>query len=193
MKFLKIIFYLLIGIILLLLVIAALVPDNITITTGTTIDAPSEKVYNNVVSLKNWKNWSPFEHDSTMTDTFSGPDSGVGATRIWKGKTIGEGKMTIVKAIPFTLIKNQLDFGPKGNATGTWTFSAVDSTHTKVTWSTHISGFSYPFERLLGTVLSPIMKPMFENGLADLKEYTETGKVTVKQPDSLNQTTSKHE
>ena len=186
MRSLKIIFYALIGIILLLLVIAALVPDNITITTNTTIKAKPEKIYHNIASLKLWKQWSPFEHDSTMVDSFSGPNSGVGATRTWEGKLIGTGKMTVEEATPYAHLTNQLDFNGKGNATGTWTFTPLDTTNTKVTWSTHIGGLKYPFERLLGVVLDPMMKPMFEQGLKDLKTYVETGKSVSIRQDTVN-------
>ncbi len=189
MKFFKILFVILTSVVVIVLVVAAFLPDNITITSSVEIKAPAAKVYGNVVSLKNWKNWSPFEHDSTMTDSFSGPDSGVGATREWKGKLIGEGKMTIVEAEPNTLIKNKLDFGPKGGAVGTWTFVASDSTLTQVTWSTNITGLRYPLERLLGVAIRSMMKPMFENGLKDLKEYTETGKITPKEIKPQNKTT----
>jgi ribosome-associated toxin RatA of RatAB toxin-antitoxin module len=187
MKTLRLIFFILTGIIVLTLVVAAFLPDNITITSSVEINAAPATVYGNVVTLKNWKNWSPFEHDSTMTDRFSGPDSGVGATRQWKGKKMGEGKMTIVEAKPFKLIKNKLDFGPKGGAEGTWKFIPLDSARTKVTWSTHITGLSYPAERLLGAAIRSMMKPMFDNGLKDLKQYTETGKVTPKETTSKKQ------
>ena len=182
MKSIKILFFILLGIITLVLLAAALAPDNVTITSQITINSKPEKVFNNIVSLKNWKNWSPFEHDSTMTDTFSGPESGVGATREWKGKKVGDGKMTIIEARKYSRIKNNLDFGIKGGATGTWTFFPVDSTKTHVKWSTHITGLKFPFERLMGLVLEPMMRPMFEDGLSDLKEYTETGKVSEKKP-----------
>ena len=177
MKAIKILFFVLLGIITLVLLSAAFAPDSVTITTEITINAKPESVFNNVASLKNWKNWSPFEHDSTIVDTFSGADTGVGSTRKWKGEIIGEGKMTVLEANKFTHIKNNLDFGTKGGATGTWTFNQADSTKTHVTWSTHITGLKFPFERLMGLILEPMMKPMFDDGLKDLKEYTETGKV----------------
>ncbi len=186
MKSLKVFFFILTGIIAVVLIIAAFIPDNITITTETTIYAKPEKVFNNVVSLKKWKNWSPFEHDSTMVDSFSGPDAGVGATRQWDGKIIGKGKMSVVEAKEFSLIKNKLEYSTKGSATGTWHFSSINATQTRVIWSTHITGLKYPFERLMGLAVKPMMKPMFEDGLADLKEYTETGKVAEKKPVQQN-------
>jgi ribosome-associated toxin RatA of RatAB toxin-antitoxin module len=185
MKSLKIFLFIIVGIIILVLLAATFAPNNVTITTSITIDAKPKQIYNNVVSLKNWKHWSPFEHDSTMTDKFSGPESGVGSTREWKGKAIGEGKMTVIEATEYTHIKNNLDFGTKGGATGTWTFNQADSTKTHVTWSTHITGLKFPFERLMGLILEPMMKPMFDDGLKDLKEYTETGKVDKKENKKL--------
>jgi len=138
-----------------------------------------------VVVLKNWKYWSPFEHDSTMADLFTGPDTGVGASRSWNGKVIGKGKISVIEAQPYTHIKNILDFGHKGNTTGNWTFSPEETTKTTVMWSTHIGNLSFPFERLLGKILKPMMKPMFDKGLKDLKKYTETGVSPVLQIDTL--------
>ena len=193
MKIYKIILYAILSLILLVLVVAALVPDNITITTNITIHSKPEKIYNNVASLKQWKHWSPFEHDSTMVDSFSGPNSGIGAARAWKGAVVGTGKMTVEEATPYSHITNQLDFDGKGNATGTWTFTPMDTTNTKVTWSTHIGGLKYPFERLIGTVLDPMMKPMFEQGLQDLKTYIETGKSVYTRQDTVNHNKLTHE
>jgi len=180
MKSLKIIFFSLLAIIAIVLVAAAFLPDNITITSNIIINTKPEKVYDNVVYLKKWKNWSPFEHDSTMSSKFSGPEAGVGSTREWSGEVIGAGKMTTVAANG-SHIKNRYDFGKKGGATGDWTFTTLDATKTKVIWSTHITGLKYPVERILGIFLNPLMKPMFDNGLKDLKEYTETGKITDKE------------
>ncbi len=187
MKILKIIVITLLTLMVLALIAAATAPDNITISSNITINAPASKIFRNVIVLKKWKLWSPFEHDSTMTDSFSGPDSGVGASRSWQGKIIGKGKMTIVEAEPYTHIKNHLDFGPKGDATGNWSFIPVDSAKTKVIWSTHIGGLTFPFERLLGKVLEPMMKPMFDKGLEDLKTYLETGKTAIGKADSTLQ------
>ncbi|RLD87752.1 MAG: hypothetical protein DRJ09_09675 [Bacteroidetes bacterium] len=65
--------------------------------------------------------------------------------------------MKIYKIIlyAFSYIKNQLDFDAKGNATGTWTFTLIDTTKTMATWSTHIDGLKYPFDRIIDRVLDP--------------------------------------
>ncbi len=187
MKIYKIILYALFSLVVVLLVVAALLPDNITITTTTNINSNPEYIYSQVVSLKKWKNWSPFEHDSTMVDSFFGPDSGVGAGRSWEGKVIGKGKMTIDEARPYSYIKNRLDYGTRGKATGTWTFTPIETTKTAVRWSTQIGGLKFPFERWMGLLVKPMMQPMFKEGLESLKYYIETSKSVSVYPDSLNQ------
>ncbi|PLX13275.1 MAG: hypothetical protein C0598_04090, partial [Marinilabiliales bacterium] len=97
-----------------------------------TIEASSVTVFRQVNSLKNWKNWSPFEADTTMINDFEG-DQGLGTSRHWVGDKAGEGKMTIVESEPYTKITNKLEFSDS-QGIGSWKFDQIGDS-VVVDWS----------------------------------------------------------
>lgn len=173
MKALKII-----GIILLLLIIAflvgaALIPKNFHVEATATIDRPAAVVFKQVNNFKNWSEWSPWEQaDPEMVSTYEGPVLGVGAAHVWTSETQGSGSQTITESVPYEVIKTNLDFMEQGKATSYFTFNEENST-TTVEWGMDTET-SYPFERVLFFFLKGMMEGMFEEGLANLKEVTES-------------------
>lgn len=173
MKALKVLGVIILVLIALFLIIPLFLADNVIIRSEKVIDAKPSTVFQQVNMLKNWKNWSPFEDDSTMIDTYEGPEAGVGAKRIWTGEMAGEGSLTIVKSEPFSLIQNKLEFGPDGSGgTGTWDFEETDE-GVKVNWSIQITDLKYPVERWYGLMSKSMMTPLMEQGLSTLKEVAE--------------------
>jgi hypothetical protein len=71
--------------------------DTYTVERTTTIDAPADEVYAQIVDFHNWRNWSPWDDiDPDLQRSYSGPDSGVGAGYSWSGnRKAGEGTMEI--------------------------------------------------------------------------------------------------
>ncbi len=159
-------------VIVLFLAIPIFLPDNVTIKSSTEINAPVHVVFLQVNTLKKRKAWSPFENDSTMKNTYSGPVKGVGAQRTWVSERLGKGHMAITNCIPDRLIETKLDFGTPGTVEGHWTF-ADNNGHTTVQWQLHILKLNYPLGRWVGTVLKKMMKPVLEKGLNHLKAVAE--------------------
>ncbi len=174
MKALRVLGVIILILIAIFLVIPFFLTDNVMITSEKVIDASPSTVFRQVNMLKNWKNWSPFEVDTTMVDTYEGPEAGVGAKRIWSGEKVGEGSLTIVESKPYSLIKTKLVFGPdEGGATGTWSFKEAEE-GVDVQWTIHITDLSYPFERWYGLMSKSVMLPLMEKGLDSLKKVAET-------------------
>ena len=67
--------------------------DTYTVTRSATIDAPPERVYEQIVDFHNWTNWSPWEDlDPELKRTYSGSESGKGAAYAWTGnRKVGQG------------------------------------------------------------------------------------------------------
>ncbi|MCB2207629.1 MAG: SRPBCC family protein [Bacteroidetes bacterium] len=173
MKALKVLGVIILVLIALFLIIPLFLADNVTISSEKEIDAKPATVFQQVNMLENWKNWSPFESDSTMVDTYEGPEAGVGAKRTWTGEMAGEGSLTIVKSEPYSLIQNKLAFGPGGSGgIGTWKFEDTEE-GVHVNWSIQITDLKYPVERWYGLMSKSMMTPLMEQGLATLKRVAE--------------------
>ncbi|NNC91823.1 MAG: SRPBCC family protein, partial [Acidimicrobiia bacterium] len=64
------------------------------------IEAEPADVYEKIVNLQRWESWSPWEGlDPGVAKSYTGPESGVGASYSWKGnRKVGEGNMKITDA-----------------------------------------------------------------------------------------------
>jgi hypothetical protein len=127
-----------VAIVALLIVIVATRPADFRVTRSARIGAPADLVFANVACLRKWEAWSPWARkDPNAKSTFSGPESGAGASMHWAGnKQVGEGRMTITDSRPTELIRIRLEFLKPFKATHTAEFnfkSAGDQT--EVTWS----------------------------------------------------------
>lgn len=178
-KFLK---FLLIAIIVLIvgILIAGLVmPNEVSVTRSTLINAPKEAVFEQMVKFRNWPHWSPFyELDTTATLTYSGEDGTAGSYYTWESKKddVGAGKMTN-KAVEGTKFDYDLNFIKPWESQAHGYFSATDSAGgTKATWSftTHMP---FPFNAMQ---LFPFMNmekmlgESFDKGLGKMKAYVES-------------------
>lgn len=68
------------------LALAASKPDNFDVARSETMKAPADKIFHYINDLHNWKQWSPWESpDVGLKRSYSGPDSGAGATYDWEG------------------------------------------------------------------------------------------------------------
>src|SRR5689334_24176332 len=71
--------------------------DTYTVVRTTTIDAPPERVFAQVVDFHRWTSWSPWEDlDPDMSRSYSGPESGTGSVYSWSGnRRAGAGTMSM--------------------------------------------------------------------------------------------------
>ncbi len=164
------------GLLVLVLLLAMTKPDQFTVVRSTRIAAPAERIFPMLDDFHNWGSWSPWEKmDPTMTRTFSGPASGVGAQYGWTGnKQVGTGKMEILESVPSAKLVIALDFLAPFEAHNTAEFllaPAGDST--EVTWT--MRGPNLFLTKLITVFVSMdrMVGPDFEAGLANLKANAE--------------------
>lgn len=75
---------------LVLLLVVARQPDTFHVERSRSIAAPQGKVFAQINDFHQWQQWSPWARlDPTMQVTYSGPDTGVGATQSWVGNNQG--------------------------------------------------------------------------------------------------------
>ncbi|MBP7253269.1 MAG: SRPBCC family protein [Alphaproteobacteria bacterium] len=151
-------------------------PEAFRITRSLEMNAAPEAIFKHVNNLKLWDAWSPWAKlDPQATNSFSGPDAGVGAQMKWAGNMkVGVGGMSIVESTPAQSVKFRLDFEKPMRATNQaeFTFQATNG-KTMVIWS--MSGKN----NFMGKAMSIIMNcdkmvgGQFEQGLAALKQISE--------------------
>ena len=161
------------------LVAASLRPPTFRIERGTRIAAPMVQVAELIADFHQWQKWSPWENlDPTMTRTYSGAQSGVGAVYEWdsKGKA-GSGRMEITDmraGAERGLIAIKLDFLKPFKASNTAEFVMTPTdAGTDLGWA--MFGPSPFVSKLMGLFMDfdKMVGKDFEAGLVALKRNAE--------------------
>lgn len=164
---------------LVVLLLAASKPDTFSVERRIAIQAPASAIFPNLSDFHRWASWSPWEHlDPNMKRTFSGPESGVGASYAWVGNSdVGEGRMTILESRPDEEVKVKLEFLKPFEATNTTIYRLlpISGVHgTQVVWT--MEG-PMPFMSKLFSMfadMDAMIGKDFETGLANLKRVSES-------------------
>lgn len=156
--------------------IVAMQPNDFKVTRSATISAPPEKIFDQVNDFHKWDAWSPWAKlDPAMKTTYSGPESGPGASYAWVGNDqVGEGKMTIAESHPSEHIKIDLEFIKpwQGKNVTDFTFKS-EGDKTNVTWT--MSGRNNFAGKAFGLLMSmdKMIGSDFEKGLVQMKTVAE--------------------
>jgi len=151
-------------------------PDTFQVQRAATIQAPPQKVFDQINDFSRWGAWSPWEKkDPGMKRTYGSVTAGKGAMYAWDGnKDVGQGSMEITESTPSSRLAIRLSFlkpfeaqnnveftlEPKGSATQvTWTMRGP------VPYISKIIHMFFDVDRMVGAD--------FEAGLASLKAIAE--------------------
>ena len=151
-----------------------LLPDEAVVERHVVINAPADKVYAIIASMKRFNEWSPWAAiDPATRYSFAGPDAGVGQKMSWTSKdaNVGNGSQSIIAAIDNSRTVNEIDFGAMGKARTTLALAAVNG-GTGVTWTfrTDLTGIG---DRWMGLMFDRWIGADYEKGLANLKALAE--------------------
>ncbi|MGD9659141.1 MAG: SRPBCC family protein [Methylocystis sp.] len=151
-------------------------PDTFVVQRAASINAPPERIFPLIASLRQMNEWNPFvSSDPAIEIAYSGPESGKGAAHTWDGdREVGAGRIEITDAVtPFHVVM-RLDMARPMAAQNQVEFMlAPNGDSTTVTWA--MSGR----QPLLGKVMSlfidceKMVGNQFEKGLASLKAIAE--------------------
>ena len=154
------------------LIFVATRPADFHVERSATLAASPAALFENVNNHHKFNVWNPFmKLDPNVKNTYSGPESGVGAVCSWDGnKDIGAGSCTIIESKPGELVRSRMDWKRpmEGTSTVDFTFKPDGSGKTVVTWS------MYGKNNFVGKLVSVFIDcdkmcgPQFEKGLADL-------------------------
>lgn len=164
-----------------LVVLVAMQPDEFTISRSATMAAPPSTVFAQVNDFHKWEAWSPWAKlDPNSTAEFSGPDAGEGAAFHWSGNDeVGEGTMTILESRPHELIRINLEFTRPFADTSTAEFAfKPDGDGTTVTWSMHGENSFIEKAFCLLMDMDGMLGPQFDKGLASMRTIAEAAPAT---------------
>ena len=138
------------------------------------INAPVEKVWQNVNSMKAVNSWSPFlDFDKNMKQTYSGVSGQVGDTYHWSGNDEageGEEKITALETNKKSSVNIHFIKPFDGYADADVILES-EGNATKVTW-TFNTEMNYPMN-LMKLTMDSQMEKDFGKGLQKLKEISE--------------------
>jgi hypothetical protein len=172
-----IIFYIVIGIIVLIVILALIAPKSYDVSRSMEISRPKAVVFENIKYLKKQEEWSPWaKKDPNMEKKFTGVDGEVGAISYWNGnKDVGEGEQEITKIIEGKRVEGELRFMKPFRSTSDSCLELVELSNgnTKVTW-----GFKgenkFPMSiMMLFMNMDKAVGKDFEEGLQSLKSILE--------------------
>ena len=159
------------AVIVIFLIVVATRPADFRVERSATLTASPAALFEQVNDLHKFAVWNPFmKLDPNVKNTYSGPDSGVGAVCSWDGNSdIGAGSSTITESKPGELVRMRMDWKRpiEGTSTVDFTFKPQGD-KTVVTWA------MYGKNGFIGKAMSLFMScekmcgPPFEQGLADL-------------------------
>jgi uncharacterized protein YndB with AHSA1/START domain len=160
-------------------VIAAFVKSpNYRVERSLVIAAPAEKLFPHFNNHREFNKWNPWmKMDPEATNTYSGPESGVGAVASREGKKVGKGSATITESLPNARIVERMDWlePMAGVSTVEFTFKPEGEGRTKVTWAMYGRNEDLP-ARVMSLVMNceSICGPEFEKGLTDVAKLVAT-------------------
>ena len=162
--------------IVIVLILAAMKPDQFRVQRTTAIKAPPDKIFPLINDFKAWPAWSPYEtKDPDMKRTYGPTTAGKGATYAWDGNgNVGGGNMLITDAPAPSKVALDLNMTRPMTAHNKVEFTLVPAGDTTtVTWA--MRGDTPYFAKVIHVFfnMDKMVGGDFEAGLAKLKAAAE--------------------
>ena len=161
--------------------------DNFRVYQTQMIKAPPEAIYNQLVTVKNWENWSYWKTlDGKMVTTYNDIASGVGASYSWKSekKSVGSGSLTIVRVEPNQYVQCNLSFDGHPDAMAEYILKPAPG-GTELT-SAMNSPTKSIFDKLMSRLVGkPMMHKAFKASAESMEAYLQNNPSTSAVIDSL--------
>ncbi len=182
MKFLKITALVLVFFVILFFAIGLFLPGETHVERSIKISAADSVVFKLISEHKEFQRWSPWsKKDPNIELTFSGPEVGVGSTTYWASEDphVGNGTSVYTVYEPNVKAVTELSFD-QGGGTATYEISNVEGEEgvVIVTWGFDTLNKTV-IEKYFGIMMDRILGPMYETGLAALKEIAESEPIPV--------------
>lgn len=164
-----------VAVIVALVVIGFLLPQQIHVERSVVINASADKIFPMLCDFEKTQKWSPWaEMDPNAKNTYTGTACAVDHANAWEGEEIGQGKQTIVAIESGKSVKSSLDFGEQGLAEAEFVLTP-EGEGTKVTWKFDTDMGGNPIAGWMGLMMDGMIGGSYEKGLANLKTLAEAG------------------
>jgi hypothetical protein len=166
------------GLIVLVLLLAAVMKKGYSLERTIVVNKGLEDTYHFVSSIETQDSWSKWANlDPDMKKQYIGTDRTVGFISKWDSphKNVGSGEQEIKKLIPNERVETEMRFLKpfRSVAQGYFTTNAIDENQTKVAWG-FTGNMPYPFNFMLAIMnMEKMLGNDFEEGLANLKKKIE--------------------
>ncbi len=158
-----------------IILISFLFPTTLKISRNIVVNAPLDRVFDQVNDLRNWENWSPWKRmDPSMVMTYSNPPVGQDAFYKWesKDKRMGKGMLTLSKVVPLEEIVTSMEMEDWPRASASFKFTHQGEA-ILVTWSMEERIGSMPWSRYMALMMKGALKKQFDDGLKEIKFFAE--------------------
>lgn len=167
--------YVLLGIIAVIAIAIFVTPEKYKFEKSIVINAPAEKVYQNISSTKAFNQWNPWlKLDPNIKLDYSGTQGEIGDRYCWDSKVddAGAGCQEIVELIPNQKQKTKMEFKrPFEDTSYSEVILTPEGNGTKVTWTLD-SELERPMN-LMRFFMDGMMDKSYGEGLVKLKEISE--------------------
>ena len=164
--------------VMLLVVVAFSLPQQITVARSMVINAPEADVFAYLNNYRRFNEWSPWAaRDPEAKYVFSGPEEGKGARMEWSSDNpeVGSGAQEIVESQPGALVRVSLDFGDMGKGGATFQLEPSGA-GTRVIWAFNTDVGNNPMRRWMGLMFDRWIGADYEEGLERLKKVVEAAR-----------------
>lgn len=176
MNVLKKIFFVILGIIAFLLILAIFVPKSYTVSVKEVINKPKSEVFEYVRMLENQKQYSVFVlADPDLNPQITGINGTVGAIQKWNSKLgeVGEGEQEITAITPDRIDVDLRFKRPfEGNAKAASIFKSISENQTEII-SEFYSNDRYPLNLMSYFIGRKMMKDSETQNLQNIKKILE--------------------
>jgi hypothetical protein len=183
MKIVKRILLVIVCLVILGAIIGLFLPSKFTMQRSVVINADQKIIFDQINILKNWPAWSPWiKMDPNTKLTYSGPESGVGATYSWQSEKTGEGTLVISESIPYQSVSFDMDFKKEGKAISGYKIEKAENGNTLIQWFESDMG-NNPFNKLMSVTGGKwFLQSKFDEGMNSIKSIAESMPPTQPEP-----------
>ena len=168
MKALLKLLYILLFLVIAILLAGLFLPRDMEIESSGKIKSSPGIIFDQVNTLKNWENWSPWIiSDTTVHLAYNNIPAGKGAEFRWVDRQSNEGSLKILRCDSEKNIDMHVDFGKNGDANIFWKFT-MEENSIKVSWTFKTNDMSY-FERYFMVIYKMSIQNDLNKGLKNLK------------------------
>lgn len=167
------------GLILLVLLLAAVMKKGYSVERSIVVDKPLEETYHFISSIENQDSWSKWANlDPNMKKQYTGTDRTVSFISKWESdaKNVGSGEQEIKKLIPNERVETEMRFLKPFRSVAYGYFNTIPAgeNQTKVSWG-FTGNFPYPFNIMMIFLdMEKMLGNDFEEGLANMKKKIES-------------------